>query len=453
MVIMTKKGTILIADDKDIGRDILACVLKSDYDIVTAYDGKEAIERINENSDNLSIIILDIIMPVVDGFGVLDYMHSRGLMTKIPVIMVTGALSSDISLKCYSRGVFDIITKPYDINIVKQRVNNAVELFLHKNKMEELLKQQTEKLEHQAAKLRKTVKELRVSEERFKMASIHSSSIIFEFDVNAQNNLILDGVGQFKSREMEHCTFENMLSLVHPDEYKHIRKMFSRILAGSKEEKSDVRMKSIGSHYDYNWFSVTLSPVKSHDGELIKILGSLRDINTQYLETADLRNKAELDMMTGIFNRATCEAKIRSKLSHLKKGKRAAFLIFDIDSFKQVNDHYGHNVGDKVIIITAHLIQAWFSHSDIVGRLGGDEFVVYMENVPNEKLLLKKFNNLISSLAENAEEDDSFPYLTVSAGACIIDSPASFEQIYKEADIALYEAKADGKGKFKLFRQ
>ena len=440
-----KKGTVLIADDEKISIEILSSALESDYNIITASNGDEAIKQISENGDSLSIVILDIVMPVLDGFGVVDYMKQTGVLSSVPVIMITSSVTPGLSLRCYSCGVFDIIEKPFDLCIVKQRVSNAVELYLHKNHLEQLVAEQTEKLERQASTLRETIDELRTSEERFRIASVHNSSVIFEFNIDNDNKLILDGIGQFRSREMETTSFDEMISFVHPEDVSTVEEIFVRMMEGSQEEKAEIRMNR--GRRNYRWYSVTLSPMYSQYKKLVKIIGSLRDINTQYLETADLRNKAQVDLMTGLLNHSTSVEKICAALSKLDGSQSAAFLIFDIDDFKRINDRFGHSTGDSAIISTAHLIRSWFSHSDIVGRLGGDEFVVYLEDVPGKNVLEKKFGKLLGSIREQAESDDSFPVFTVSAGAVIFDKSLPFESVYKTADDALYKAKSQGKGK------
>ncbi len=447
------RNTIMIVDDKDIGRDILAAVFSRDYRILMASDGLEAINLIDCEKDNIALIILDIIMPVMDGFDVLDHMHKTSLISAIPVIMVTGQLTPDISLSCYSRGAFDIIEKPYDISIVKQRVNNAIELYTYKNHLESLVCEQTKKLETQASELRKTVKELRISEERFRIASVHSSSIIFEFDVDSQEGIILSGSGRLSRGELTQVSFDSIISRLHPDEREKVQQMIDRVFSGSDEERCEVRMRGLNGKNTYNWYIATLTPIRSNDGETIKILGSLRDINTQYLETADLRSRAEIDMLSGLLNRATCESNIRTRLENTNRSKYSAFILFDIDDFKSVNDLYGHDIGDRAIALTAHVIRSQFSHSDIVGRFGGDEFVVYLENIPGEDILIRKFDRICRKLKNYAETEEGFPSLSVSAGASLFDSTLPFEQIYKEADTALYDVKSSAKGGFETFRR
>lgn len=135
--------TILIVDDVEVNREILKLLFYEDYQILEAEDGFQAIEKIEDNINNISAILLDIIMPNLDGFGVLDYMQTTGLMSKIPVILITGDTSNDLKKRGYDLGVSDIIEKPFDQRIVRRRVQNLVDLYFHKNNLEHLVEIQT----------------------------------------------------------------------------------------------------------------------------------------------------------------------------------------------------------------------------------------------------------------------------------------------------------------------
>lgn len=136
-------NTILIVDDIEINREILSLLFDEGYQIIEAEDGFQAIEKIKEEKENLSAILLDIIMPNMDGFGVLEYMNKEKLMSKISVILITGDTSMELKKKGYDLGVSDIIEKPFDKQIVQKRVNNLVELYFHKNNLEQLVEEQT----------------------------------------------------------------------------------------------------------------------------------------------------------------------------------------------------------------------------------------------------------------------------------------------------------------------
>ncbi len=148
------RDTILIVDDVSLNREMLAYLFEDEYNVVEAGDGQEAIDYITSNKDNILVILLDLIMPQVDGFVVLDRLNNSGLMDSIPVILITGDDSIDTERKGYDLGAFDFIKKPFDAHVVRKRVKNAIELFEHKNHLETLVEKQTEKLKKQANELK-----------------------------------------------------------------------------------------------------------------------------------------------------------------------------------------------------------------------------------------------------------------------------------------------------------
>ena len=140
-----KKG-LLIVDDVELNREILKELFHGRYAILEAKNGEEAEQCLEENRDSIAAVLLDIIMPVKDGFDVLNFMHEKDMMNEIPVILITGDSSNEVQKKGYDLGVSDIISKPFDPYIVRSRVDNTVELYRYKNHLEDLVQDQTKKL-------------------------------------------------------------------------------------------------------------------------------------------------------------------------------------------------------------------------------------------------------------------------------------------------------------------
>ena len=147
-----KKPTILIVDDVDINREIL-CEIFQDENTVQAANGREALDIIAEKPEAVSVVLLDVVMPVMDGVAVLEEMKKRGWLDSIPVLLITGEATTEIERKAYRLGVSDIIKKPFDAFIVKQRTNNVIELYYNKRHLEEMVELQTKVLRRQAEEL------------------------------------------------------------------------------------------------------------------------------------------------------------------------------------------------------------------------------------------------------------------------------------------------------------
>ena len=128
-----KKGCILVADDVEFVRGILKMLLRRDYDIVEAGDGQEAMACLNEMGDSIMCVLLDIKMPGVDGYGVLDYMHRTGLINRVPVIALTSISDPQGHIRCYESGVIDLIEKPYDEELLLYKIRWNIERFRRLN--------------------------------------------------------------------------------------------------------------------------------------------------------------------------------------------------------------------------------------------------------------------------------------------------------------------------------
>lgn len=131
---METKKKILVVDDKGINRYMLGGIFKDTYDIVEAGGGMEAIAIIEKEYQDLAVVLLDIIMPGIDGFGVLDYMKENNLLERVPVVIVTDDSSEETGVKAFEYKVADMVIKPFEPRIIKRRVENIIELYAYKEK-------------------------------------------------------------------------------------------------------------------------------------------------------------------------------------------------------------------------------------------------------------------------------------------------------------------------------
>lgn len=154
----TKKKVkkLLVVDDIEINRVILTELFSNHFEVIEAENGQDALELIQEHQDELSVVLLDIVMPVMDGFEVLTEMNKKGLIQKIPVILITGENDDAKALLGYGLGVSDLVHKPFNSDIVYRRVNNVIDLYAYKNYLEQKLNEQKIELEQQAYRIRQS---------------------------------------------------------------------------------------------------------------------------------------------------------------------------------------------------------------------------------------------------------------------------------------------------------
>ncbi|MBQ3798245.1 MAG: diguanylate cyclase [Butyrivibrio sp.] len=165
-----------------------------------------------------------------------------------------------------------------------------------------------------------------------------------------------------------------------------------------------------------------------------------------------LKKAAVTDPMTGLLNKASSQKEI----DILVKSNAGALMMIDLDNFKPVNDIYGHDMGDKVLIKFAEIIRSAIRSTDLAGRMGGDEFIVFCKNILDESVVAEKahyINDQLVRVAKALMGDDMSIPIGVSMGCAFApDEGKDFQTLFKKADKALYEVKQNGKHGYNVFR-
>ena len=204
------------------------------------------------------------------------------------------------------------------------------------------------------------------------------------------------------------------------------------------------------------YLAVDAGPIFDDHGKLIAVVETLRDMTDQKRAEQALQNLAARDSLTALANRRSLDEKL---LIEWKCGQRAgtsmAFILADVDHFKNYNDHYGHQKGDDCLRAVASAIGATvFRPADMTARYGGEEFAVVMPNtdLTGAKAVAERIREAIVDLALAHSESQTAPYVTLSMGvSAIVPSPeSSLENLIAAADAALYQAKHDGRNRVVL---
>jgi diguanylate cyclase (GGDEF)-like protein/PAS domain S-box-containing protein len=208
------------------------------------------------------------------------------------------------------------------------------------------------------------------------------------------------------------------------------------------------------------WVSETVRVVRDENGEIRYYEGIVEDITDRKRTEKKLRYDASHDQLTGLFNRAAFTERLTARLKQLHNQDDAEFdipfavLFADLDRFKIVNDSMGHLAGDKLLTQIAQRLQAELSRSsEIVARFGGDEFAMMLENLPNIESLEQRIEKIQMQLCQPYFLENETFNTTVSIGIAIgSESYKSADEVLRDADTAMYEAKKHGRGKAILFQ-
>ena len=199
------------------------------------------------------------------------------------------------------------------------------------------------------------------------------------------------------------------------------------------------------------WLSITA--VRNEAREIVNYIGIFSDITERKLAEQEIFHLAHHDSLTGLANRLSLGQGLKQAISHARRNDwKLAVMFIDLDRFKDVNDMFGHDIGDRLLVQTAQRLMACVRESDIVARLGGDEFVVVLFDVADP--------DAVSQVAEKIRESLGQPYLiedkslqaTPSIGVAMFPADgATGETLMKNADTAMYHAKGKGRNNVQFF--
>lgn len=159
------RNVVLIVDDVEFNRELLTEILENDYEIMTAGTGREALQILEKDHDKIALMILDLVMPEMDGFQVLEEVKTKPWSGQLAVIIISSEDTVKIEKKCFDMGVVDFIRRPFEDKLVKRRVHNVVSLYQYQESLEQKVEQQTETLKKQFKLLQMQAEQLKQSKE------------------------------------------------------------------------------------------------------------------------------------------------------------------------------------------------------------------------------------------------------------------------------------------------
>lgn len=231
-----------------------------------------------------------------------------------------------------------------------------------------------------------------------------------------------------------------VINSIHPDDREFVKMVVAQALAKGDQHEVQYRMKRRDGT-DMWVHDIGRKTVADNGREAI--ISVLVDISEQINAKKELEKAADKDPLTGLFNRKAGQNRIENAM-HSSGGY--LFVIMDLDNFKQVNDLYGHQQGDRALHEFAALLTHTFRRTDILFRLGGDEFGVFFSAPRNLGVLERKLNSVVQSYQALTQKHWPAARSSVSIGGVYGQLPREFSELYRTADQVLYEVKNAGKG-------
>lgn len=306
-------------------------------------------------------------------------------------------------------------------------------------------------------------REMRLVYEKWKSnLSALTSQSIYYIELNLKNGNIEHQEGnKFYFRDEKSDTvFDEFIdygvkNIVFSDDLDNYIEFFNRnrllylYSRGVFEDTMDYRV--INDENIYVWIRCNIHMIKYPFSNDVMAIIAYSDIDNSKRELEKLALKASHDYLTGIYNRDALEKEISQKLRDLNAREIGAFMIVDLDNFKQINDNFGHMRGDDVLRDVARDLTAIFCDKDaIIGRLGGDEFILFISGLYNKQSIENMAKNIIEKV-QYLIGDKVKIQITLSMGISLYEDNMDFNTLYKHADRALYIAKENGKCNYRFF--
>lgn len=299
-----------------------------------------------------------------------------------------------------------------------------------------------------------------IEKERYDLIAEQKETIWLDYHFSPQHLEVYGAISELtemESLDMMGVEVFEIYDWVHPDDASirsTLRQFFD---SGERYFKSELRVKKLDG--EYGWYALTATLVKNKKEKNERLVVNLENVDIQLTQEKDLMEKAETDLLTGIFNKKTMEEKISEALAHRHGDESYVFFMIDLDNFKSVNDTLGHIYGDKVLTDTADKLRKLFPKKAIIGRLGGDEFAVCasfnaFDSSNLQEYMEQKGGQVCDTLRENYCCDELSVSVSSSIGiACSPGDGSDFESIYQKADKALYLSKRSGKDRYNIFQR
>ncbi len=445
---------VLVVDDILPNVKLLEAKLSSEYyDVLTATSGDEALQKVAQDSPD--IILLDVMMPGMDGFEVCKRVKSNPSYSHIPVVMVTALTDSSDRVRGLEAGADDFLSKPVNDVALMARVRSLVRL--------KMTVDEWRARESTASQLGVLDQSTVMSEPVENARVLVVDDQMFEADkivetLHRDNDNVIPVDSGMKAMELvsQHDFDLLVISLnlkkedglrlcSHLKSNERTRALPIVMLATEMDLERIARGLEIGAN-DY-----ILRPVDRNEF-LARARTQIR--RRRYQERLHANYQVSLSMaltdpLTGLYNRRYMEVHLQKMIEKSNETrKNLCALLLDIDFFKKTNDTYGHGVGDEVLKTFAFRLKDNLRSFDLVARLGGEEFVAILPDT-SEDMALHVAERLRMSIAERpfkCSHPQGEVSITTSIGGALIEpGPHSVQGVLDRADKALYEAKKIGR--------
>lgn len=433
--LIPERPKLLLVDDRPENLHALLEALKDEFRIQVACSGAKALEQI-ESKTPPDLVLLDILMPEMDGYEVCRRIKAAPRGERIPVIFVTVVDQVQDKLKGFGVGAADYITKPFDIDEVRARIKTHLELAQLRSSLESLVAQRTALLER--------------SEEKYR--------VLADYSPNWEYWSAPDGSFMYVSPACEAVSGyppssffaeERLMDqIIHPEDRARWRQHDHADDPEHAERTESLELRIIARNGAERWIEHVCRPVYDKQGSFLGRRGSNRDITDRHAAEEERDFFLYRDPLTSFPNRTLFAELLTHAIQQADAAEtQLALLYLDLDNFKTINESLGHSMGDRVLITIAKRLRAMLPDIDAIARIGGDEFNILIPSsaeLPAVDLLAQR---IIEAIGRPIMLDGHRIVTGASIGVALYPSDAKdAESLQSNADAALHQAKAQGRG-------
>jgi len=337
-----------------------------------------------------------------------------------------------------------------------QDKNEFGELASHFNAMSLSLKKEQAKLEEEIAERWKSVLALRESEQRYALAARGANDGLWDWDMGCNKihySTRWKSMLGYKEEEIGDEPSE-WLDRIHPDDREKVEAKIESHLNG-QDPYFESEYRILHKEGTCRWVISRGLAVRNEDNKAYRMAGSLTDITLRKKVEEQLVHGAFHDALTGLPNRALFMDRLQHVITTAQRRAGSpyyAVLFLDMDRFKIINDSLGHAVGDQLLVVVGRKLADCIRPGDTVARLGGDEFAIILENISDQNHAVEVAERIRKKLVTPLSVAGHELYTTVSIGIALgAERYERPEQVLRDADIAMYEAKERGNACFEIF--
>jgi diguanylate cyclase (GGDEF)-like protein/PAS domain S-box-containing protein len=466
----TSLAKILVVDDAPDNLRILSATLSAHgYEVRCAKNGSMAL--VGAQASPPDLILLDINMPDMDGYEVCQHIKADEKTREIPVIFLSAFDDVLDKVKAFKAGGVDYITKPFQTEEVLARIEIQLNLQLAKAEirklntgLEQRVQRRTNQLDTANQQLQKEINErkqvevrLQESEERLESILNSLDDVVWSSSVSSINLLYLNHAAEKVYGRSVSEFFNNpylWLQVIHPEDYSRIPKLFESPL---ERGSMDMEYRILRPDGEARWLRDRSHVIYNTNGEAIRVDGIISDITKQKEVEEQLTHDALHDALTGLPNRTLFMDRVEIALCNAKRRADYSFavLFIDLDRFKIINDSLGHLVGDKLLIAIADLLKHCVRDVDSVARLGGDEFTILLNDLKDVSDATTIAERIQAKMRNSFDLAGHSVFTSASIGIAL-NFAADYDSgtdLLRDADIAMYRAKENGKARYEVFEQ